>query len=61
MKPFSITKQARLSRSLRVYQTSTDNDYFYNHTNTVMLGFFVAVAAILFFLMLTVWTCYKIF
>jgi len=27
----------------------------------VMLGFFAVVAAILFFLMLTVWICYKIF
>jgi hypothetical protein len=49
-----------VKRSFRVYQMSSDKDYFYNHPNTVMLGFFGVVAVILLFLMSVVWIGYKI-
>jgi hypothetical protein len=48
------------ARSFHVYQMSSDEDYFYHHPNTVLLGFLGAVAAILLMLMLAFWIGYKI-
>jgi hypothetical protein len=51
---------AKRPRSFHVYQMSPKDDYFYNHPNTVLLGFLGAVGAILLLLMLVFWIGYKI-
>jgi hypothetical protein len=42
-------------RSFHLYQMSTLKDYFYNHPNTVLLGFLGTVAAILLLLTFAFW------
>ena len=59
----SVTKSSPFTkrpRAFHVFQMSSNDDYFYKHPNAVMLGFFVAVAAILLFLMLAFWVGYEI-
>ncbi len=58
MKLFMLAKK---TGSFHVYQMSSDEDYFYVHPNSVMLGFLGAVVAILLFVMLAGWVGYKIF
>jgi hypothetical protein len=57
MKLFMFGKK---TRSFHVYQMSSDEDYFYIHPNSVLLGFFGAVAVILMFLLFALWLGYKI-
>jgi hypothetical protein len=57
MKLFMLGKK---TRSFHVYQMSSDEDYFYIHPNSVMLGFLVAVAVILSFLIVALRFGYKI-
>jgi hypothetical protein len=57
MKLFRIAKK---TGSFHVYQMSSDEDYFYIHPNSVMLGILGAAGAILLFLMFTVWIGHKI-
>ena len=46
---------AKQTHSFHVYQMSSDEDYFYNHPITVLLGFLGAVAIILLFLTFALW------
>jgi hypothetical protein len=39
---------------------SSDDDYFYVHPNSVLLGFLGAVVAILLLLLFALWVGYKI-
>jgi hypothetical protein len=48
------------TRSFHVYQMSSDEDYFYIHPNSVMLGFLGAVAVVLSFVIFAFWFGYKI-
>jgi hypothetical protein len=57
MKLFMLGKK---TRSFHAYQMSSDEDYFYIHPNSVMLGFLLAVAVILSFLIVALWFGYKI-
>jgi hypothetical protein len=57
MKLFMLGKK---TRSFHVYQMCADEDYFYIHPNSVLLGFFGAVMAILLLLMFATWIGYKI-
>lgn len=57
MKLFRFAKK---SHAFHVYQMSTDEDYFYIHPNSVLLGFFGAVAVILLFLLCAGWLGYEI-
>jgi hypothetical protein len=47
-------------RSFHVYQMSSNEDYFYIHPNSVMLGFLGAVAVVLSFVIFALWFGYKI-
>ena len=51
---------AKPTRPFRVYQMSSNDDYFYYHPNTVLLGFLGAVAIILLLVTLAFWVGYKI-
>ena len=51
---------AKQIRPFRVYQMSSNDDYFYYHPNTVLLGFLGAVAIILLLVTLAFWVGYKI-
>jgi hypothetical protein len=55
-----MRSDAKQKRSLHVYQMSSNQDYFYKHPNTVLLGFFGVVAAILVVLVIALWIGYKI-
>ena len=57
MKLFMLGKKMR---SFHLYQMSSDEDYFYIHPNSVLLGFLGAVMAILLLLILASWIGYKI-
>jgi hypothetical protein len=57
MKSSSVAKQTRLSH---IYQMSSEEDYFYKHPNTVMLGFLGAVAVLLLVVTLALWIGYNI-
>jgi hypothetical protein len=47
-----LSPPKKQTHSFHVYQMSSDEDYFYNHPNTVLLGFLGTVAVLL--LILTV-------
>jgi hypothetical protein len=51
---------AKQTPSFRIYQMSPDEDYFYHHPNSVLLGSLDTVVAILLLLMLAFWIGYKI-
>jgi hypothetical protein len=55
-----LLRLAKKTRSFHVYQMSTDDDYFYIHPNSVMLGFLGAVIVILLFLLFALWFGYRI-
>ena len=57
MKLFMLGKK---TPSFHVYQMSSDEDYFYIHPNSVLLGFLGGVMAILLLLILAIWIGYKI-
>jgi hypothetical protein len=57
MKLSSFAKPPRL---FHVYQMSTDEDYFYKHPNTVLLGFLGSVAVLLLLLTFVLWIGYNI-
>ena len=57
MKLSSFAKRPRL---FHVYQMSSDEDFFYKHPNTVMLGFLGAVAVLLLLLTFVLWIGYNI-
>jgi hypothetical protein len=57
MKLFMLGKKAR---SFHVYQMSSDDDYFYVHPNSVMLGFLLSVVVILIFLLFALRMGFKI-
>jgi hypothetical protein len=42
-----LSRFAERARSFHLYQMSSDQDFFYQHPNTVLLGFLGAVAGIL--------------
>jgi len=46
--------------SFHVYQMSSDEDYFYIHPNSVLLGFLGAVMVILLLLIFATWIGFKI-
>jgi hypothetical protein len=54
-----LSSPYRQEHPFHIYQTSTDQDYFFNHPNTVLLGFLGAVATVLLLLMLVVWVGYQ--
>jgi hypothetical protein len=41
--------------STHVYQMSSDEDYFYEHPNTVLLGYLGVVAVLLLVLLFALW------
>ena len=43
----TLSLLAERARSFHLYQLSSEEDWFYNHPNTVILGFLGAVASIL--------------
>jgi hypothetical protein len=51
---------AKRKRPFYIYQMSSDEDFFYHHPNSVLLGFLGAVAVVLLLLMLAFWIGYKI-
>ena len=57
MKVFRFAKK---TPSFHAYQMSSDDDYFYVHPNSVLLGFLGAVVAILLLLLFALWVGYKI-
>jgi hypothetical protein len=57
MKLFMLGKK---TRSFHVYQMSSDDDYFYVHPNSVMLGFLLSVVVILIFLLFALRMGFKI-
>jgi hypothetical protein len=57
MKLFMLGKKMR---SFHVCQMSSDEDYFYIHPNSVLLGFLGAVMVILLLVMFAVWLGYKL-
>jgi len=57
MKLFMLGKK---KRSFHVYQMSSDDDYFYVHPNSVMLGFLLSVVVILIFLLFALRMGFKI-
>jgi hypothetical protein len=57
MKLFMLGKK---TRSFHVYKMSSDDDYFYVHPNSVMLGFLLSVVVILIFLLFALRMGFKI-
>jgi hypothetical protein len=51
---------AKKTGSFHVYQMSSDEDYFYIHPDSVLLGFLGMVIAILIFLLIALWMGFKI-
>jgi|HubBroStandDraft_5_1064220.scaffolds.fasta_scaffold22975_4 hypothetical protein len=57
MKMYRFDKRAR---SFHVYQMSSDEDFFYIHPASVILGILGATAAILLLMMLAHWVRFQI-
>ena len=57
MKMYRFDKRAR---SFHVYQMSSDEDFFYIHPNSVILGFLFATIGILLLLMSALWIGFEI-
>jgi len=57
MKMYRFDKRAR---SFHIYQMSSDEDFFYIHPASVILGILGASAAVLLLIMLAHWIRFKI-
>jgi len=51
---------SKKTRSFHMYQMSSDEDYFYIHPYSVILGMLGATTAILLFLVLAIWIAHEI-
>jgi hypothetical protein len=57
MRSFAFGKK---TRSFHIFHMSSNQDYFYRHPNSVLLGFLGAIAGILPLIWLAFWIGYKI-
>ena len=55
-----IASSTKRRRPFHIYQMSTLKDFFFNHPDTVLLGFLGTVAGILLLLLLGLWIADKI-